>query len=257
MKRLLLYVDSSRHYRYHHTSVSSDTAPVYNSQATVESEYIRQETRNLFRRNANIADPKEIEAHIQEGESRLELALHCNNPYPRLSNLPPSAIVNRSMKRAQRAFDDSVPAYLRSYKAEKGKGSSGVASVQQRARVLNLYKRLMRLSKTCTSASDDAHQVTVESEYIRQETRSLFRRNANIADPKEIEAHIHEGESRLELALHCNNPYPRLSNLPQSAIVNRSMKRGQRAFDDCVPAYLRSYKAENGNCSSGGRSSNS
>ncbi|KAM7533015.1 hypothetical protein Aperf_G00000123561 [Anoplocephala perfoliata] len=93
---------------------------------------------------------------------------------------------------------------------------ASVASVQQRARVLILYKRLMRLSKTCTSASGDAHQAAVESEYIRQETRNLFRRNANLADPKEIEA-----------------------------------------FDDCVPTYLRSYKAENGNCSYGGRSSNS
>ncbi|KAM3181777.1 hypothetical protein ACTXT7_013700 [Hymenolepis weldensis] len=115
-------------------------------------------------------------------------------------------------------------------------------SLPQKARVLDLYKRLIRLSKTWTSASGDAAQSAKESEYIKLEARTLFRNNAHLTDPKVIEAHILEGESRLELAMHYKNPYPRLSNLPKSSMANRSMKRNQRVFDESVPAYLRSYK---------------
>lgn len=62
-----------------------------------------------------------------------------------------------------------------------------MASIHQRARVLDLYKRLIRLSKTWTSASGDVRQAAAERHYIRQETRDLFRRHANLTDPKEIE----------------------------------------------------------------------
>nr|CDS34942.1 LYR motif containing protein 1 [Hymenolepis microstoma]CUU98208.1 hypothetical transcript [Hymenolepis microstoma] len=117
-----------------------------------------------------------------------------------------------------------------------------MTSLPQKTRVLDLYKRLMRLSKTWTSASGDAAQSAKEREYIKQEARTLFRSNAHLTDSKAIEAHILEGESRLELAIHYRNPYPRLSNLPKSSVANRYMKRNQRAFDESVPAYLRSYK---------------
>ncbi|VDD83785.1 unnamed protein product [Mesocestoides corti] len=117
-------------------------------------------------------------------------------------------------------------------------------SEQQRARVLDLYRRLMRLSKSWTSATNDIRQTVEEQEYIKQEARTLFRRNANLTDPQAIEAHILEGESRLELALHYKNPYPRLSNLPQSSMADRSMKRNQRVINSSIPAYLKSYKPD-------------
>lgn len=60
-------------------------------------------------------------------------------------------------------------------------------SLPQKARVLDLYKRLIRLSKTWTSASGDAAQSAKESEYIKLEARTLFRNNAHLTDPKVIE----------------------------------------------------------------------
>ncbi|KAH9277706.1 LYR motif-containing protein 1 [Echinococcus granulosus] len=122
--------------------------------------------------------------------------------------------------------------------------SFAMTSSQQRARVLDLYRRIMRLSKTWISATHEASQTTKESAYIRQEARSLFRKNVHLSDPQEIEAHILEGVSRVELAEHYKNPYPRLSNLPQYSMANRSMKRTQRVIDNSMPAYLRSYKAD-------------
>ncbi|KAL5964245.1 LYR motif containing protein 1 [Taenia solium] len=142
------------------------------------------------------------------------------------------------------------PKYMTSLKLAK---SLVVTPSQQRARVLELYRRCMRLSKTWISATHEASQTAKESAYIRQEARTLFRRNAHLSNPQEIEAHILEGVSRLELAQHYKNPYPRLSNLPQSSMVSRSMKRNQRVIDNCVPAYLRSYKAESGSTSGGKR----
>ena len=61
------------------------------------------------------------------------------------------------------------------------------ASGQQRERVLDLYRRLMRVAKDWTSATNDARQNAEESAYIRQEARSLFRKNAHLTDPQVIE----------------------------------------------------------------------
>ncbi|KAL5103062.1 LYR motif containing protein 1 [Taenia crassiceps] len=137
----------------------------------------------------------------------------------------------------------SIRSYMASVKLAK---SFTLAPGQQRVRVLDLYRRFMQLSKTWVSATHEAGQTAKERAYIRQEARTLFRRNALLSDPQEIEAHILEGVSRLELAQHYKNPYPRLSNLPQSSMVSRSMKRNQRVINNSVPAYLRSYKADSG-----------
>lgn len=65
-----------------------------------------------------------------------------------------------------------------------------VAPGEQRARVLDLYRRFMRLSKTWISATHEASQTAKESAYIRQEARALFRKNAHLSDPQEIEVRL-------------------------------------------------------------------
>ncbi len=124
------------------------------------------------------------------------------------------------------------------------KNFTAAASGDQRLRVLSLYRRIMKMAQNWTSASNDIRQTVEERDYIREEARTLFRKNAHLRDPKEIEAHILEGQSRLDLAMHYKNPYPRLSNLPQYSMPDRSMKRNQRIINDSIPAYLKSYKSD-------------
>lgn len=71
-----------------------------------------------------------------------------------------------------------------------------------RERVLQLYKQLMRTSRTWSGKQS-------EKEYIRAESRKQFKANKTITDPATIEKQLFEGQSRLELALHYKNPYPR------------------------------------------------
>ncbi|KAL7055855.1 hypothetical protein AAHC03_022537 [Spirometra sp. Aus1] len=115
-----------------------------------------------------------------------------------------------------------------------------------RSRVLSLYRRILRLAQNWSSADGDPVKTAQERDYIREEARRLFRRNARVTDPAEINAHILEAESRIELALHYKTPYPRLSNIPQSTLAggtssSRAFRRTRRLIDESVPAYLKSY----------------
>ncbi|PRP88959.1 hypothetical protein PROFUN_02237 [Planoprotostelium fungivorum] len=56
-----------------------------------EARYIRLEARELFSKNKSIRDPETIKEKIFEAQSRIELAQHYRNPYPRLQNSPPGA----------------------------------------------------------------------------------------------------------------------------------------------------------------------
>lgn len=50
------------------------------SETEKERIYIREEARNLFRQNRNLNDSQEIQRRIEEGEARLQIALHfCRN----------------------------------------------------------------------------------------------------------------------------------------------------------------------------------
>lgn len=55
-----------------------------------EAEYIRKEARRLCRTELPSGNPREVEARIEEGKQRLELALHYNIAYPRLYHKPNS-----------------------------------------------------------------------------------------------------------------------------------------------------------------------
>lgn len=55
-----------------------------------EAEYIRKEARRLCRTELPSGNPREVEARIDEGKQRLELAMHYNIAYPRLYHKPNS-----------------------------------------------------------------------------------------------------------------------------------------------------------------------
>lgn len=71
-----------------------------------------------------------------------------------------------------------------------------------RERVLQLYKQLMRTSRTWSGKQS-------EKDYIRSESRKQFKANKTVSDSAAIEKQLFEGQARLELALHYKNPYPR------------------------------------------------
>jgi hypothetical protein len=71
-----------------------------------------------------------------------------------------------------------------------------------RERVLQLYRQLMRTSRTWSGKQS-------EKEYIRNESRKQFKAHRTLSDPAQIEQQLFDAQSRLELALHYKNPYPR------------------------------------------------
>lgn len=60
----------------------------------------------------------------------------------------------------------------------------------------------MRTSRTWSGKAS-------EKEYIRSESRKQFKAHKTLHDAAEIERHLFDAQTRLELALHYKNPYPR------------------------------------------------
>ncbi|UJR20418.1 hypothetical protein I4U23_023549 [Adineta vaga] len=115
-----------------------------------------------------------------------------------------------------------------------------------RARVLQLYKRLIKLSSSWQATNPS--NTLDEQLYIRNETRDLFRKNQHIENTNQIEEHIREGEARIELACHYNNPYPRPVNLPTYSIPpshNRIRYKSEYEVEEMSrPIYLKSYETK-------------
>mmetsp|Transcript_8135 Transcript_8135/g.23347 ORF Transcript_8135/g.23347 Transcript_8135/m.23347 type:complete len:126 (-) Transcript_8135:1114-1491(-) len=55
-----------------------------------EVDYIHSERRALFEANKVLTDIDEVVAKIEEGESRLQIAVHYGIPYPRLHHAAPN-----------------------------------------------------------------------------------------------------------------------------------------------------------------------
>ncbi|KAK8758438.1 hypothetical protein V5799_003926 [Amblyomma americanum] len=86
-----------------------------------EQFYIISETKDIFRRNKHIQDNEAIKECLREGQSRLDLALHYHNPYPRPVNLAPSALSPshaKHLKVQQKLWKASRPIYIRSIDTE-------------------------------------------------------------------------------------------------------------------------------------------
>lgn len=92
-------------------------------ETTQERAYIREEARNLFRKNQHETSEAKIKDLLREGETRIGLAQHYGTPYPRLMNMPPNVLPFKGspkFKRDRRVMQQATPVYLRSaYTHEK------------------------------------------------------------------------------------------------------------------------------------------
>jgi len=130
---------------------------------------------------------------------------------------------------------------------------SPATSASLRRRVLASYKMLLRLGQTWVA--DDPQNTADERKYITAETKTQFRKNAQIRrtngdqsettnnkddnsgitdnrEESEIAEMLREVEARVEMARHYKNPYPRAINLPPMGLAaslgkNRRL-RGQK-----------------------------
>jgi len=74
--------------------------------------------------------------------------------------------------------------------------------------VMGLYRRIFRVAREWKGKEG-------ESQYIREEARTLFHKNKDITDHEIVLNKIKEAEMRVELALHYRIPYPRLFYVPR------------------------------------------
>ena len=111
-----------------------------------------------------------------------------------------------------------------------------------RTQVLSLYARIFRVARGWRAL--DPNETKVEQNYMKEEARSLFRKNKNLADSEQIKLHLTEAEARLTMAEHYGNPYPRPVNLPKTSFSKREGKKVGKAIQKMNemsrPVYLRS-----------------
>lgn len=114
-----------------------------------------------------------------------------------------------------------------------------------RQEVLSLYRRIFRLARKWESYTASPSDAGVESAYIKDEARKLFRKNKNVSNEQEILEFIKEGNTRIEMAIHYRIPYPRPINIPQNILPPTQRRMGkaqQRAIKQSKPIYLKSYE---------------
>ncbi|XP_071964719.1 LYR motif-containing protein 1-like [Antedon mediterranea] len=113
-----------------------------------------------------------------------------------------------------------------------------------RVKVLSLYRRFLKLSKTWESTSGNKQDTFAERKYIKDETRTLFKKNKEVTGDKEIGLCIQEADTRLEMALHYGTPFPRPMNIPHRGLP-MSMSKGKKAQERLrrlsKPVYLHSH----------------
>jgi len=113
-----------------------------------------------------------------------------------------------------------------------------------RREVVRLYKSLVRLGQRWEA--QEARETRVQREYILEETRMLFRRNAGLEGGEVIRQRIQEAETRLTMAEHYGNPYPRPVNIPKYSFSKREGKKVGKAVqkwnDQSRPVYLKSME---------------
>ncbi|XP_068279578.1 LYR motif-containing protein 1 isoform X1 [Nyctibius grandis] len=93
-----------------------------------------------------------------------------------------------------------------------------------RQEVLGLYRKIFRIAKKWQSASGQIEETIKEKEYIKNEAKTLFRKNKNVTDSKLIKQCIEECEARIEIGLHYNIPYPRPGGYSCMTPTNSLMK---------------------------------
>ncbi|XP_038064155.1 LYR motif-containing protein 1-like [Patiria miniata] len=113
-----------------------------------------------------------------------------------------------------------------------------------RREVLSLYRTLLCTAKTWQASTKLLKDTREEQQYIRDETRTLFKKNKQVTDPEKIKVYIQEAEARLAMALHYQSPYPRPVNIPPMGLppsVSRGKKAQDRLRQRAKPVYLQSH----------------
>uniref|UniRef100_A0A914WID5 Complex 1 LYR protein domain-containing protein n=1 Tax=Plectus sambesii TaxID=2011161 RepID=A0A914WID5_9BILA len=117
--------------------------------------------------------------------------------------------------------------------------------MSQRARVLSLYRSILRLGRNWTSA-EGPQQTKEQRDYILREARELFRKNKQLSDPAEIDLRIQEAQARVDIAVHYENPYPRPVYTPPdtyaAATDKRKRDKYQKKLNEGKPIYTQSIK---------------
>ncbi|WAQ97471.1 LYRM1-like protein [Mya arenaria] len=78
-------------------------------------------------------------------------------------------------------------------------------------------------------------------------TVMAVKHTIQLSDESLIREHLKEGETRIELAMHYQNPYPRPVHLPQHVLHSKAGKRlkaQQRKLQQSKPIYIKSYEDE-------------
>ncbi|CAG5135815.1 unnamed protein product [Candidula unifasciata] len=116
-----------------------------------------------------------------------------------------------------------------------------------RYQVLSLYKQILRLAKSWTASSGQLRDTEQERTYIIAEAQVLFRKNMHETNEERIKEYIREAETRIGLAKHYGNPYPRMMNFPQNVLSPKGhakLKKDKQILDQATPIYLKSYEDE-------------
>jgi len=113
-----------------------------------------------------------------------------------------------------------------------------------RGEVLRLYKNILRVASRWEAV--ERNETKVERNYMRDEARELFRLNAGLTSQVDIKERIKEGETRLTMAIHYQNPYPRPVNIPKHSYAKREGKKVGKAVQKMHqmsrPVYLKSME---------------
>ena len=111
--------------------------------------------------------------------------------------------------------------------------------IKTKSEILGLYRKILRLGQTWEAKNPVNNQY--ERSFIKEEARTLFHKNMN-APPEMIPHKIFEAETRIELALHYQIPYPRLPFIQKGVDFSALSSQEVDAFQqDHRPAYMHSY----------------
>ena len=107
--------------------------------------------------------------------------------------------------------------------------------------VLRAYRQIFAVARSWEASEPD--QTRDERKYIREEARRLFRMNKDLMDEDVIRVCLNEAQSRIELAIHYRNPYPRAINFPPNYVFQSKGRKIQaQRMEQSKPVYIHSQK---------------
>ncbi|KAL5473592.1 hypothetical protein EMCRGX_G028094 [Ephydatia muelleri] len=110
-----------------------------------------------------------------------------------------------------------------------------------RKEVLRAYRQIFAVARSWEAS--ETGQTRDERNYMREEARRLFRMNKDLVDEDGIRVCLNEAQSRIELAIHYRNPYPRAINVPPNYVIQSKGKKIQaQRMEQSKPVYIHSQE---------------